>query len=126
MHAPAALNAAFLVPAVRLLNAMIMHPDARDEDNENCTENAISTIGKILQFAPLPDIEPEKQMQGWLSCLPLTVDEMEAHVRRALASLASVCSSDHFPSVLFSGATQGCASFWQSSTLSSWPACPRW
>ena len=66
--------------ALQALAAVIQAPNARDDENVNATENAISSLGKICEFqrAALPS--PEAVVPQWLSCLPLTEDKVEARL----------------------------------------------
>ena len=76
-----ALGAAFTphVPAsLAALAAVIQAPDARDEENANATENAVSSLGKLCEFQRGAIPGPENVVPQWLSCLPLREDKVEA------------------------------------------------
>jgi hypothetical protein len=54
-----------------------------DDDNELATDNALSTLGKILEHYPdLPDTAAIATM--WVNALPLTADALEAQQQHAL------------------------------------------
>ena len=82
----AALGAAFAphVPgALAALARVIQAPDARNEENLNATENAVSALGKLCEsqrgaIPGAPDVVPR-----WLGCLPLREDTVEARVVHA-------------------------------------------
>ena len=86
-----ALGAAFTphVPAsLAALAAVIQAPDARDEENANATENAVSSLGKLCEFQRGAIPGPENVVPQWLSCLPLREDKVEA---RAVTSSWRAC-----------------------------------
>lgn len=68
-------------PAVAGMLAMIQAPDARSEDNENATENAISALGKVLEFQA--DCVDPTAATLYLNSLPLKEDESEARIVHA-------------------------------------------
>ena len=73
----AALGANFTphVPsALAAMAAVIQAPNARDEDNISATENAISSLGKILEWQRVAVPSPEAVAPQWLAMLPLTED----------------------------------------------------
>lgn len=65
--------------ALELLLSVITKPDSRDEDNAPPTENAISSVGKIIvyQESELGGDVPEL-LKLWLSWLPIEIDDIEA------------------------------------------------
>lgn len=63
--------------------AIVQHPQARDEENEMATENAVSTLGKILEFHA--DVTDSVAVSStWLAALPLTADHVEAQSQHEL------------------------------------------
>lgn len=66
--------------ALQSLAAVIQAPGARDEDNVNATENAISALGKLCEFQRNAIPTPEAVVPQWLGCLPLTEDKVEARL----------------------------------------------
>jgi len=61
------------------LFAIAQHPEARSEDNQFASENAISAIGKICQFAGSGmEAEMDNVLSAWINLLPITGDEEEA------------------------------------------------
>jgi len=70
-HVPGALQA---------LARVIQAPDAKDEDNINATENAISSLGKLCEFQRGAIPGPESVLPQWLSFLPLLEDKVEARL----------------------------------------------
>jgi hypothetical protein len=64
---------------LEILLSVITKPDSREDENAPPTENAISSVGKIIVFqeselgADVPEL-----MKLWLSWLPIEVDEIEA------------------------------------------------
>ncbi|KAL6068524.1 Importin-5 [Balamuthia mandrillaris] len=67
-----------LIPdIVKRLNVVISHSESRSEDNVNATENAISALGKIIQFQSAA-INAEEVLALWLSFLPVKEDKIEA------------------------------------------------
>ena len=49
----------------------------RSEDNKNATENAVSSLGKVLQYQPGTQ-DGEQLGELWVTSLPLTSDKAEA------------------------------------------------
>lgn len=49
----------------------------RSEDNKNATENAVSSLGKVLQFQAGTQ-DGEQLGELWVTSLPLTADKAEA------------------------------------------------
>eukprot|EP00955_Chlamydomonas_euryale_P025523 269296-Chlamydomonas_euryale.AAC.1 len=48
-----------------------------EEDNEMATDNAVSTLGKILEFHS-DAVDAAAVAAAWLGALPLTADHVEA------------------------------------------------
>ena len=69
------------------LAAVIQAPDARDEENANATENAVSSLGKLCEFQRGAIPGPENVVPQWLSCLPLREDKVEARRCTQLARM---------------------------------------
>eukprot|EP01126_Amoeba_proteus_P040664 TRINITY_DN4345_c0_g1_i9.p1 TRINITY_DN4345_c0_g1~~TRINITY_DN4345_c0_g1_i9.p1 ORF type:complete len:251 (+),score=76.36 TRINITY_DN4345_c0_g1_i9:275-1027(+) len=80
--------------ALESLVSVISQPDSREEQNVTATENAISSVGKILQFQwlKLGDDVPNL-MRMWVNWLPLKEDEVEAQVVHE--QLISFVTSNH-------------------------------
>eukprot|EP01127_Copromyxa_protea_P013419 TRINITY_DN361_c0_g2_i1.p1 TRINITY_DN361_c0_g2~~TRINITY_DN361_c0_g2_i1.p1 ORF type:complete len:890 (-),score=269.34 TRINITY_DN361_c0_g2_i1:66-2735(-) len=79
----------FAKKALELLVAVINKPDSREDDNAPPTENAISSVGKIIVFqeAEIGGDVPEL-IKLWLSWLPIEIDDIEAKaVHKHLCSL---------------------------------------
>lgn len=70
--------AAQAVPAVM---AMLQATDARSEDNEMAYENAVSALGKVLEFHP-ECVEPHMGSH-YVAALPVKADTVEAKVVHA-------------------------------------------
>ncbi|KAL4539354.1 hypothetical protein Ndes2437B_g02265 [Nannochloris sp. 'desiccata'] len=68
-------------PAVTSILAIIQAPDARSEDNLSATENAVSALGKVLEF--LPDCIDPGMGALYVQNLPIEEDEIEAKVVHA-------------------------------------------
>jgi len=78
--------------AVAGMLAMIQAPDAKGEDNINATENAVSALGKVLEFQP--DCVDPSAGTLFITHLPLEEDEDEAKAaHKRLVKL--VQQSDH-------------------------------
>jgi hypothetical protein len=79
-HRPDAFrpNAPAVVAAVL---GMVNAPDARSPDNAAATENAVSALGKLLEFAP--DCIDPGAAALFVASLPLTEDAIEAKVVHA-------------------------------------------
>jgi hypothetical protein len=59
--------------ALPILVAMVTAADARTDENIDCTENAVSAVGKILRHRPAAVGAAKDQLIGqWLLWLPLT------------------------------------------------------
>lgn len=67
----------YLQNVLSLLVAALQHPSAKSRDNEMATDNAVSTIGKILIQFPA-QVDPEVVENIWLKNLPLLHDDLEA------------------------------------------------
>lgn len=67
--------------ALQTLMAIIQADDARSDDNVLATENAVSAVGKILEF--LPDCAPPGTGLAYIQSLPIEEDETEAKVVHA-------------------------------------------
>lgn len=67
-----------LPEALALLLAVVQAPGARSEEAEMATENAVSALGKLLEFHA--DALPDGGAVGsaWVSALPLRADTVEA------------------------------------------------
>ncbi|KAK9289466.1 hypothetical protein L1049_007621 [Liquidambar formosana] len=65
--------------ALSRLNAVIRHPNALHSDNVMAYDNAVSALGKICQFYR-DSIDAAQVVPGWLSCLPIKGDLIEAKV----------------------------------------------
>jgi len=77
-------HVASIVPDVaNRLNVVISHPESRKEENINATENAISAIGKILQYQST-SVDVQSLTNMWLSWLPVTEDKIESRVTYGL------------------------------------------
>eukprot|EP01127_Copromyxa_protea_P013418 TRINITY_DN361_c0_g1_i1.p1 TRINITY_DN361_c0_g1~~TRINITY_DN361_c0_g1_i1.p1 ORF type:complete len:1095 (-),score=333.86 TRINITY_DN361_c0_g1_i1:67-3351(-) len=65
--------------ALEILLSVISKPDSREDDNAPPTENAISSVGKIIVFqeSQLGSDVPEL-IKLWLSWLPIEIDDIEA------------------------------------------------
>jgi hypothetical protein len=66
-HAPAAVAA---------ILALVQAPDARSDDNLAATENAVSALGKVLEFQP--DCVDPGAAALYVAALPIVEDEVEA------------------------------------------------
>jgi hypothetical protein len=64
------------VNAVPAILALIQAPDGRSEDNLSATENAVSALGKVLEF--LPDCIDPGMGALYVQNLPIEDDEVEA------------------------------------------------
>lgn len=78
-HIPAAF-VQVLPQALEKILRVIQHPQAREDDNESATDNAVSALGKVIEFhgASLPD--PKAAAAVYLGYLPVRGDEVEAKV----------------------------------------------
>jgi len=65
--------------AVSLLMRIVSAPDSREEENLFATENAISSVGKIIKYSP-SNLNLTELIPMWLSWLPIweDKDEMES------------------------------------------------
>eukprot|EP01088_Endostelium_zonatum_P019405 TRINITY_DN6679_c0_g1_i2.p1 TRINITY_DN6679_c0_g1~~TRINITY_DN6679_c0_g1_i2.p1 ORF type:complete len:1118 (-),score=296.19 TRINITY_DN6679_c0_g1_i2:148-3501(-) len=54
-------------------------PTARDEDNNVCTENAISAIGRVVRYQAAK-LDFEASLDAWLKLLPIVEDTEESKV----------------------------------------------
>ncbi len=77
-------NAAFLphAPAtIVALSQVIRAPDAREEENEGATDNAVAALIKIALFSPpgalAGNLDPQAIMGGCIEYLPLKSDRIE-------------------------------------------------
>jgi len=79
---------------LELLVSVIKHPLSREEDNAPPTENAISSVGKIIRYqdSQLGNDVPEL-LNIWISWLPLEVDDIEA--RAVHSHLFTFITSNH-------------------------------
>jgi len=84
----------YLEKIFNILLEVILAQDSRSKKNVYPTENAISSIGKIIQFQPqflgnkLPEV-----MQQWLSFLPIESDIIEA--KSVNERICNFIQSDH-------------------------------
>jgi hypothetical protein len=77
----------FLIESIKRLLTVIKAPDSRKDNNAFPTDNAISSLGKILFFhsQTIPQNEFLDLLVHWLNFLPVVDDEIEApHVHRLL------------------------------------------
>ncbi|KAG1673229.1 hypothetical protein FOA52_013109 [Chlamydomonas sp. UWO 241] len=63
--------------------AIVQHPGAKEDENEMATDNAVSTLGKILEYHS-DVIDSAAVAAAWLAALPLTADHVEAQGQHAL------------------------------------------
>jgi len=68
----------YLPEALARLTAMVAAPDARDDDNELATDNAIGALGKILAHQAGGGPEGAALAGTWLAALPVLGDAVEA------------------------------------------------
>eukprot|EP01120_Amphizonella_sp_Union-15-10_P014661 TRINITY_DN719_c0_g5_i1.p1 TRINITY_DN719_c0_g5~~TRINITY_DN719_c0_g5_i1.p1 ORF type:complete len:1091 (-),score=215.26 TRINITY_DN719_c0_g5_i1:123-3395(-) len=68
--------APFLQEAVKKLWEVVMHPDAKDDDNGSATDNALSSLAKIFKFQG-SQLPLDKYLAQWLSLLPAVDDSIE-------------------------------------------------
>jgi hypothetical protein len=81
------LASVFLAESIKKLLAVIKAPESRTGDNAAPTENAISSLGKILFFhsQAVPENEFSHLLFEWVNFLPVVEDKIEApHVHRLL------------------------------------------
>jgi len=79
---------------LELLVSVIKHPLSREEDNAPPTENAISSVGKIIHYqASQLGNDVSEILKMWLSWLPLEVDDIEA--RAVHSHLFTFITSNH-------------------------------
>jgi len=83
--------------ALRALAGVISAPDARSEENASATENAISALGKLLEFQNGAVEDKAGAYAVWLEQLPLREDVVEA--REAHAQLVRMLEAGD-PNVL--------------------------
>jgi len=69
----------YLGDALTQLSCIIDHDNAKQLENIYCTENAVSSISRILRYQAenLADQYPVV-LQYWLQCLPITIDTEES------------------------------------------------
>lgn len=66
---------------VARLGAVIQAPDARSDDNENCTDNAVAALYKVARFlSSAPGVDSRGFVSAILAYLPLRSDGLEAQV----------------------------------------------
>jgi len=68
--------------ALQRILAVISAPGAKDDDNEMATDNAVSALGRILEFHG-DAVDGAMVAGAWLGALPLTGDAVEAVVQHA-------------------------------------------
>ncbi|KAJ9075572.1 importin subunit beta-3, variant 2 [Entomophthora muscae] len=74
--------------AIEPLFASIDKPDARTQDNDIATDNAVSAICKIMEHSPSSVADPDNVIQRWLNALPIKSDPEEVpEVYRFLLNL---------------------------------------
>lgn len=56
---------------------IVNHPEARSEDNEMASDNAVSALGKLLEFHS-DVVDGAAVASSWVNYLPLTADAIEA------------------------------------------------
>ena len=80
---------AFLAPHVQgvlaALSKSINAPDAQSDENLSSTDNAVSSLLKVVKFCPAAAQHTELVMQHTLGYLPLTGDEIEGESLLRLA-----------------------------------------
>lgn len=93
-HVDAALMAPFCNDAIKGLLAACARPDARDEINNPCTDNAISAIGKFIQYQGAGGSFDVNTLVGYFfSLLPLVEDYTEGpNCYGLLCSLVERCA----------------------------------
>eukprot|EP00884_Botryococcus_braunii_P020479 jgi/Botrbrau1/7114/Bobra.0165s0131.1 len=64
--------------ALQLMVDILSQPDARSEEKGNVTDNAASSLGKVLEYHS--NIADENLASTWLRMLPLTHDTVEARI----------------------------------------------
>jgi len=93
----------FAHEAVQVLRHVTGQPDARSEEKESATDNAIASLGRIvaLHSDSLHPSQVDQVWVEWLGYLPLKADEAEAVVvhrelcRHVVANQAGVMGADH-------------------------------
>jgi len=79
-HAPQTLHKS-IGRFVGALIKLVGREDARSEANLYATENAVSTLAKIVKYMPnAPGVDAARALGVWLANLPFVEDEMEARV----------------------------------------------
>lgn len=73
----------YVPDALQRILAIITAPNAKDEDNEMATDNAVSALGRILEFHA-DAVDAAAVTGAWLNALPLTGDAVEAVSQHAL------------------------------------------
>lgn len=65
--------------AITALRSVISRPDARSDENEFATDNAISALAKVMLCTATPASPGDPALwQAWLKALPVRSDEVEA------------------------------------------------
>ncbi|XP_019253057.1 PREDICTED: importin-5-like isoform X2 [Nicotiana attenuata] len=67
----------FVGEALSRIYVVLTHLNAREPENENAYDNAVSTLGKIYQFHG-ESIDSAQVIPAWLNCLPIKADLVEA------------------------------------------------
>ena len=75
-HAPA-FFAGHMGAALGVLSACVSAADAREEEKESSTDNAISSLIKIVRHCPAAAAHTEAIMKGALEYMPMTGDAIE-------------------------------------------------
>jgi hypothetical protein len=79
--------------------AIVTHPAAREDENEMATDNAVSTLGKILEHHA-DVVDGASVSAAWLGALPLTADHVEAQGQHALLVRLLEARDPHVSSAL--------------------------
>lgn len=58
-------------------NSIEKSPKDTDKAHRACTDNIVSSIGKIIKSHG-KCFDPRPYLAAWLKCLPLKIDEVEA------------------------------------------------
>jgi hypothetical protein len=80
--APAAFKP-YMSTALAKLSAIINDPDARSEDNECATDNAIAALGNIVAYHA-DSIDNKAVPTAWVNALPVKGDAVEAQKQHEL------------------------------------------
>ena len=72
----------YVPEALQALATVIQDPAAREDENINATENAVSALGKLCEHQT-QNLDAKSIFPSFLACLPLTEDAVEARVVHA-------------------------------------------